>query len=307
MAVDAEIAGDGPRPAGSLAKTEPLAVCALFGAVALVVAVTYARLPAEDLYNTSVEGVRGGLGRALVFLNFPAALAAIGVALVAVDGRGKVALAAAWTAVPLCAIVTVPGVVEQEDLDAKPVNVVPLAGVVIAAALAAQASRGTPRLRRPAHGDRARVIAASVLLVLAIPWLFAELGFYAPDPILADEIPTGVAPEQQTLAAVHLGHHHGTDGVLLALAALALSRTLGTFRQRRLEAVASAYLALMLTYGIANALQDFALEQVYKRGWIDAAPPSVLRPELSGAWLAVVAAAVAVELGWFRRARRERE
>ena len=58
------------------------------------------------------------------------------------------------------------------------------------------------------------------------------------------------------------GHHHGLDGVLLALSALLLSRMQVT----RLRAVVGAYLALMLAYGLANAVQDAWLEQVVKRG-----------------------------------------
>jgi hypothetical protein len=164
--------------------------------------------------------------------------------------------------------------------------------------VAALRAGGVGSSPRRVHGDPVRIAVAVVLLVLAIPWYFAEAGFYAPDPLLADEVPAG-----ETIAAVHLGHHHGTDGVVLGLAALALSRTLGTHRRRRAEAFLSGYLALMLAYGCALAIEDDWGEQVWKRGWTDWDIPSVLRPEPSLAWAAIVAAAVAVELLWFRRAR----
>jgi hypothetical protein len=119
----------------------------------------------------------------------------------------------------------------------------------------------------------------------------------------SDERVGSTGSGEETLAAVHLGHHHGTDGVLLALAALLLSRTLGSLERRR-AALASAYLALMLAYGVANSVQDFWLEQIVKRGWTDHSLPSFLRPQLSVGWAAVVLAAAAVELLWFRRERR---
>jgi hypothetical protein len=194
----------------------------------------------------------------------------------------------------------VPGVVDQGDLDARPVNVLPALGVLLTVALLAAALRaggaGRPLPRLPA--DRLRLALAAGLAVLGIPWVFAELGFYGPDPILADEVPPG-----ETLAAVHLGHHHGTDGVLLALAALALSRALPTLRRPRPAGVLSAYLALMLAYGVAIAVEDGWHEQVTKRDWTQWKIPSLLRPEPTLWWAGIVAAAVAVELLWFRRER----
>ena len=203
----------------------------------------------------------------------------------------------------LCLVVVVPGVVDQNDLDAKPVNLVPAAGVAIALALSLGGLRNTVLQGRAGRGDRLRVALAVLLIVIGIPWLFAETGFYAPDPILADEQVGSTGAGEETLAAVHLGHHHGTDGVLLGLAALLLSRTLGSVRGRR-ASIASAYLALMLAYGVANAVQDFWLEQVVKRGWTEHALPSFLRPELSVGWAAMLVAAAAIEISWFRRERR---
>jgi hypothetical protein len=144
-------------------------------------------------------------------------------------------------------------------------------------------------------------VLAAALVLIAVPWLFAEAGFYAPDPILADEIPPG-----ERLTAVHLGRHHGTDGVLLVLTALALSRTLPDFAPGRRRRAASIYLALMLAYGTAIAVEDFWLEQLVKRGSVDWRLPSLLQPELEWGWLGILAAAAAVELAWFARERRVR-
>jgi hypothetical protein len=281
---------------------EVVAVWALVALAALAVVVTYARLPPADLYHTSVDGLAGGLGRTLVLLNYPTALVAVALVGICADRLlpSRPVAVAAIVAVALCLIVAVPGVVDQDDLDAKPINALPAVGVAIAIALTVLAVR-RPVLAPRLTGDPVRIGLAVVLAVLAVPWLFAETGFYGPDPILADEVPRG-----ETIAAVHLGHHHGTDGVLLAVAALLLTRTLPAFRRRRRAGVVSAYLALMLAYGAANALQDFWLEQIVKRGWTDAEIPSVLRPDLDLAWAAILAAAVVVELAWLRPERRRR-
>jgi hypothetical protein len=268
------------------------AVWALFAAEAIAVLVTYARLPPSDLYHTSEDGLAGGLGRALVFVNFPTALAAVAILLLCAGRRP--ALAALGIA--LCLLVVVPGVVDQDDLDAKPINLLPAAGVGIAVALSLRGSSNTVLQGQARAGDRLRLVIGAVLLVIGIPWMFAETGFYGPDPILADEVIVSTQPGSESLAAVHLGHHHGTDGVLLALTALLLSRTLTSG-----AALASAYLALMLSYGVANAAQDFWLEQVVKRGWTEHALPSFLRPQVSLGWAAMIAAAVAIETLWFRR------
>ena len=278
-------------------------MAALFAAIALATFATYARHDAEDLYHVSESGVAGGAGRVLVFLNYPTALVAVAIAGLAADRllprRPVLVTAAAVLAAVLSLVMVVPGVVDQDDLDAKPINAVPALGVGIAVALLVWAirRRGSERVDR-AYGDRLRVVLGALLVVVSVPWIFAELGFYAPDPIFADERPPG-----EDLAAVHLGRHHGMDGVLLALTALALSRPLHLVRHARIARVLSPYVALMLAYGLANAFEDGFNEQITKRGWTDWKPSSVLRPELSPEWAAIVVGAVAVEVLWFRRAR----
>jgi hypothetical protein len=290
----------GHAPAPRPGRRELIGVGALYLAVLVATVVTYARIPSEDLYNVSVDGLAGGLGRGLVELNFPDALIAVPLALIAVDvlrtpwafGVGAVAIAASLVTV-------VPGVVDQGDLDARPVNVIPAAGVVATVVLLVASlprlTRATPRL----PGDPARAVLVVLLAVGVVPYVFAELGFYAPDPLLADE-----PSPHEDIAAVHYGSHEGMDGALLALAALALSRLTPWFTGKRAAAVTSALLAFLLAYGFGNLLEDDWLEQVVKRGWTEHAIPSVVRPQLSVAWLLIAAAAVAVELLWFRRERR---
>ena len=274
---------------------EILGVWALFGIVALLIAVTYARLPPGVLYHVDDTGVRGGLGRALVFLNFSTILAAIPIVLVARERLpGRTAAFFAGGAIALCAVTGAPGVVEQDDLDAKLVNAVPALGVVIALGLTLAALRngGLGPVRGHAPGDRIRVGLGAVLLVGAIPWIAAEIGFYVGRPFLAREIRP--EPGSETLRAVHLGHHHGLDGVLLALTAIALSRVLPELRPTFRRGALTVYLSLLFVYGLANAVQDFWTEQVVKRGWVDASLPSMLRPGLTPAWAGILVAAAVV-------------
>jgi hypothetical protein len=225
-----------------------------------------------------------------VLLNYPIALVAVALAAVAGGRRPLV-----WTAIALCAVTAVPGVVDQDDLDVRWVNLVPAAGVALALGLTIAAARRGVAFVPHARGDRLRVVLAVLLLLLALPWLAAEAGFYFPgDVFYGEEVPGSRDPG---LAAVHLGFHHGTGGVLLALAALVLSRAPGSRLLR-------GYLSLMLAYGLGNALQDAWNEQLWKRGWVDTHIGSILRPELSLRWLVVVLGATAVYLLWFRPERR---
>jgi hypothetical protein len=193
-------------------------------------------------------------------------------------------------------VTAVPGVVDQGDLDARWVNAAPAVGVGLAVALTiAAATRGRVAFAPQSRGDVVRLLLAAALVVIALPWLAAEAGFYFPgDAFMGEEIPR---ERDRDTAAVHYGFHHGNGGVLLALSALLLSRA-------TLSRGVAAYLSLMLAYGLANALQDGWNEQLWKRGTVDTSIPDVLRPELSWGWLAIAVAAVAVYALWFRPARR---
>ena len=69
---------------------EARAVWLLVLADAIAIWVTYARLPATELYNVTGTGFAAGASRVLVQLNFSVALIAIGIALTLLerlDGR----------------------------------------------------------------------------------------------------------------------------------------------------------------------------------------------------------------------------
>ncbi|HET9508972.1 MAG TPA: hypothetical protein VFO81_13580 [Gaiellaceae bacterium] len=254
--------------------------------------VTYSRLPPEVLYNVDEAGdLAGGLSRALVLLDYPVALAAIGVAVVVGGPRPLV-----WGAVALCAVTALPGVVDQDDLDARWVNAIPALGVGLAVALTfVAATHERIAFVRRARGDALRLALGVALVLIALPWLAAEAGFYFPgDVFMGEEVPRERDPHT---AAVHYGFHHGNGGVLLAGAALLLSRA-------PLSRPVAAYLSLMLSYGLANALQDAWNEQLWKRGTVDWSIPSVLRPELTWGWLVILLVAGAVYALWLRPPRR---
>jgi hypothetical protein len=289
---------------------EVIGVGLLFAALSVAIFVTYARLPAAELYHVSGTGFTGGASRVLVFLNFPAALVAIAVlVLLAERARDRASVSAAIVGVVLCLPVFWPGVVDEADLDARPVNAVAAVGVGIAVVLAiAAAWRGVERVAWRGRSDVARIIVAAVALLLAVPWIAADLGVsFNGVPVLGTLYQTGELRSQpgnpMLHPAVHHGHHHGMDGVVLVLSALLLSRVVATVRKGVVRTAATAYLALMLVYGAAEIANDFWLEQVVKRGWTDWAIPDTTVPKLSIAWGLILVAAVVLFAAAEYRAR----
>jgi len=284
---------------GSDRSPEVGLVWALFAVVTVEVFVTYARLPPSDLYHVTGSGAEGGASRALLFLNFPVALAAIAILLVLLgrlESRG--ARAVALLAIVLCAAVLWPKIVNQDKLDARPVNAIAAIGVALAFGLTLWAARrgivGKLEWRR---SDLGRLVLGVVLVVLALPWMAADLGFsFDGVPVLGTLYQTGELRTQPGDPvfhhAVHHGHHHGMDGVLLFATALLLSRLVPSIRGRRLRGLAGAYLALLACYGAGDIANDFWLEQVVKRGWTLWEVPDVTTPKASAAWAIVVIAAI---------------
>lgn len=261
-------------------------VWALLLASAVAIVVTYSRVPPQDLYNVSEDGLAGGLGRALVFLNYPVALAAISIACLAAERIGtRNAWIGALSASGLCAITAVPDVVDQHDLDAKLVNVLPALGVAIAFVLSLLAP--WERVGRLPL-DPLRVAIGVVVWLVALVWIAATLGFYFPgDLLLGEEIRRG--GDGRLAPAVHLGEHEGLDAALLSTAALVLTRYRPPF--------AVLYvLSLGLVYGLFVEWRDFWFEQVNKRDWTTWKPPSVLTPRVSLGWGLIVVLALLVAL-----------
>jgi hypothetical protein len=275
----------------------------LFAIVAAEILVTYSRLPASELYHVSGSGLEGGMGRTLVFLNFPTALVAFAVlGLIYRRLPDRVAKGIAVASAALCLPVFWPGVVSQANLDAKPVNASAAVGVLLTLALCVRlAWRGGSERRPWRRSDLARAAIAAVLVVASLPWFGAELGFFLNGvPVLRSIYQSRpylprVAGLPPFPPAVHHGHHHGMDGLLLVLSALLLSRALTRVRYL------AAYLALMFCYGIANMANDFWTEQVFKRHWTTWQIPDVLEPRPTLAWGVIVVAAAAT--WWLARKR----
>ena len=274
----------------------------LFAVVTTEILVTYSRVPSRELYHVSGSGIEGGLSRALVFVNFPVALVALGV-LAFVYGQlpRRSYRAVALLAGVLCAAVLWPGVVSAADLDARPVNAVAAVGVLLALLLSDVVARRDGLSTKPwRRADWVRVALTVAFLVAALPWLAADLGLYSNGvPLLGKLFQSGqFLPERPGLPtfapAVHHGHHHGMDGVLLVLTALLFSRRLGR------RPVLAAYVSLLFCYGVGNVANDFWIEQVVKRGWTTWEIPDVTTPRLSVAWSLIVIAAVALWALWVR-------
>jgi hypothetical protein len=261
-------------------------VWGLFAAAGLAIFVTYWRLPPEQLYNVSEEGLELAAGRLLVFLNYPTSLAAIPIAWLSAERLGtRAAMWAAALATVLCAVTAWPGVIDQDDLDAKLVNVVPALGVAIAFVLSLRVPwERVGRLRL----DPLRVVIGIVVWVVGLVWIAAVLGFYFPgDVLLGEELRRG--GDGALHPAVHLGDHEGLDAALLVTSALLLSRLWARLG-------VSLVLALAFVYGLAVEWRDFWFEQVNKRDWTSWSPPQVLTPRLSAGWALLVVLAVLLAL-----------
>ncbi len=288
---------------------------AVWAVVAGTVFVTYARLPARDFYNVTGTGVWSGAARLLVLTGWPIALAALALMAVSVDrllaaplepGPRRVVIATAVAATALCATIAVPGVIKQSDLDAKPANLLAGIGVLMALGLTLFALRRTgagPPAER-GRGDRIALWIAAAYTLAALPWIFANLGFYVGDVPGLHEVfmSRKVLPEpgHPHLHAVHLGNHEGLDGWLLAVTALLLRPTIARMRPTRLRPILGGYLALLLGYGVMVSANDGWNEQIVKRGWTSDGLPSVLNPALNVGWAILIVAAVVLYLVAFR-------
>jgi hypothetical protein len=291
-------AGSGPRESQFSQRSrgpglaEALVVWGLVAVVGLCVLLTYSLVAPDELYNVSHGGLAGGARRVLVFLNFPAGLMAIAVLALVTDRLGT-----RWPSLlplGLCLVILAPGVVDQDDLDAKWINVLPALGVAIVLGMTIVAVRagGVGGAGSP-HGDRVRIVVAAVLAFLALPWIFAEVGLYIGDvPGLASIFRSKQVFEGHR--SVHLGEHHGLQGLLLVVTALLLSRELPRMSPTRLRTALAVYLSVMIPYGVANMANDGWNEQIVERGWTDWEVPDMLRPGLTWAWGVTILAAAAI-------------
>lgn len=267
---------------------EALATWALWGLTTVMVLVTYSWVDPAETYHVSRHGIVGGLSRSVTLINFPIALIAIALLMVAVAALPRSAWWAGAPAIALCA--TIPWFVDQANLDAHWGNAIPALGVAIAAVLTGVATRRAGVAFAPRRPwDAARVAVSVVVLLLSLPWITANLGFNFPGDFFMGEEP-GRDVDGMAITAVHLGHHHGLDGAILILSVLLLSRM--SIPARGLRVATYFWLGAMFSYGAVNLAQDGWNEQFVKRGWVETGIPSALVPAAKPIWLVVIAFAV---------------
>ncbi len=286
---------------------EALAVWALLAVVAVEIILTQSRVPAVELYHPVSSGISQGAYGALSFAGFTCALIALGVLPIIADRlRVRAAAIMALVAGALAASILWPGAIHEADLDTSPVHILSALGAVLTLVLTIVAARrvGTGNTWRRQPGDRARIVLGVGLVCIGLPWMAADLGLSLSLPGLhwlyqTDQLRSqpGVPGLHQ---AVHDGHHHGMDGVLLAIAALVLSRALPYVRVDRLRHLLAGYLAFLLAYALGNAVQDFWLEQIVKRGLTTFQLPMVLVPSVNWGWAGVLLLAASVYALAFR-------
>jgi len=113
-------------------------------------------------------------------------------------------------------------------------------------------------------------------------------------------LPELAAVDERRKLLVRRADDAGIDGILLAATALALRRVLPQMRPTRLRTALSAYLALVLPYGLLVAVNDGWNEQIVKRGWTGVGTPKVLTPGLTPSTALLIALAVVLYLTVFR-------
>ena len=286
---------------------EALATWALCAFVAVEVFVTQSRLPAADLYHPASSGISEGGYALLSFTGFAGALVALAILPIIFDRvRARTVAIAALVAGVLAGSILWPGAIHEADIDVSSGRILPALGAGLMLILTIDATRrvGTGDTWRRQRGDVARIGLGAVLVCMGLPWMAADLGLSLNLPGLHWLYQTDQLRSQPGVPglheAVHEGHHHGMNGVLLAAAALILSRALPRVHGGRLRHALAGYLALLLAYGFGNAVQDFWLEQIVKRGLTSFQLPMVLTPALNWGCAAVLLAAVAVYALAFR-------
>jgi hypothetical protein len=270
-------------------------ICAL---LVLTTLVTYARLSAGEVYGVGGGGIRLALSRTIVLLGYPIALVAPALAAFAWSRarsrRGAIVLIAGTA---LSATALLPGVIDPDHLNARPVNLLAAVGIAACLGVTIAARRAATTWWRLDVPVVPVVIGVVVLVFVAMPWIGAQLGFYVGDVPGLREIYMSkrVMPEpgHPTIRAVHLGNHEGLDGVVLAMIALLLLPGIRLVAPRGLRTALAAYLSLALWYGAAVFANDGWGEQVVKRGWSATPIPSALEPKANITWLVVIIAAAA--------------
>jgi hypothetical protein len=130
-------------------------------------------------------------------------------------------------------------------------------------------------------------IFLGLILFLALPWIFAQIGLYISDFPLLNLIfwarqSTLQEPELLYPNAVHIGTHHGFEGILIIifmwLTTLLILPLISSLKIRKFFGF---FTGIGFAYGFYNAFEDFLTEQIYKRGLVDFRLPNGTTPGLN--------------------------
>lgn len=280
---------------------EVIALWALYGWEAAAVFLTYANASTARVRASGPFDAARGCAQVLVFLRHPTLPAAVAFAPIAwcrlpAAARPRAVRAATTGGVATCLTLTAIKARGRQTPSTKDTIAVSSVAAVLGLTVSSAHSAGIGAAPVWSRDDIVRVATAAGFVVPALPWILADLGVSVTDlrvvgrVFLAEErLPTGAV-----LPAVHLGHHHGIDGVLLALTGLTLSRTLDRVRPPAVRSGLSLYLAGLVVYGTLRAAEDVWNEQVVKRGWTKRKVPLIVsggRPARPGVWAGMLLAA----------------
>jgi hypothetical protein len=299
---EASVYSEAGRSEPAAVAMDALVLWCLFLAIGVAATVTYARLPARELYQVSNPAIGTGIRRGLAFAAFPVAPVAVAVVwLLAEHLTRRLVTVAAVAATVLASSVFWPGAVDETDPDSRPISVLALIAVVAVVGLTVAVARsaGFRRPRLLLREERVRLAVFGLVFLMEIPWLAALIGvsldhvpvldsIYLSDSFVDQPGVAGLHP------AVHAGLHHGLCGALLVTSSLWLSRHVQRTRNPTHRRVLAGYLSLLIAYGGANALQDFWLEQIVKRDLVGWQFPYMLQPKASWAFLGILAGAALI-------------
>ena len=298
--------------------------------------VVNAILPSSERYGISEEGFLAGFYRLILWLNFPVAVLSLLCNFIVLDiwldkrkEEGHLRSFYGHKIWPvltvlssfLCLIVVFPGVLDDKNLQFDLVHLLPATGVLLSLIgffsvfnLLSDPEKKTSSPFEKIVGSKQKAnwpigIGLVLALLLSLPWIFADLGIYIGDiPLLGKAwMSREPTPHREWLAAVHLGHHHGMDGLFLLFFALLIGKDLSDLALSSLRLSLSFCCALLVPYGFWALFSDFWEEQIWKRGVTDLCFDNALTPQVNLYWLGFLVVALLVHFFWFSQVKGKRE
>ncbi|MHA1378692.1 MAG: hypothetical protein ACTSRG_09950 [Candidatus Helarchaeota archaeon] len=131
-------------------------------------------------------------------------------------------------------------------------------------------------LERPwQRSDYIRVIMLGLVIFFGLPWLFAIHGVFISDIPGLNSIflgsqrgVLGTNPFDYLYPSVHLGTHHGLDGLLFIIYAVVYSILVFVMKNSKIRNFLIFAIGILASYGLVAYLEDFFHEQIIKRGYI---------------------------------------